>query len=91
MEYSERDLDRIIGMAWEDRTPFEAIEYQFALPESEVIKLMRRTLKPKSFKLWRKRVNQGISQKHAKKRNLDIQRFKCTRQRVISNNKISKR
>lgn len=88
---TDRDVDRIIEMAWEDRTPFEAIEFQFGVSESEVIKLMRRELKPSSFKLWRKRVNSGVSQKHSKKRNQDIQRFKCSRQRAISGNKISKR
>ncbi len=90
-QFTERNHDRIIEMAWEDRTPFEAIEFQFGLPESEVIKLMRRSLKPKSFKLWRKRVNSGISSKHLKKRSSDISRFKCSRQRTISGNKISKR
>lgn len=90
-ELSERDLDRIIEMAWEDRTPFEAIKYQFGLPEKEVIRLMRRTLKGSSFRLWRKRVNSGVSQKHLKKRSSEISRFKCSRQRQISNNKISKR
>ncbi|MFP2995420.1 TIGR03643 family protein [Spongiivirga sp. MCCC 1A20706] len=90
-EFNERQLDRIIEMAWEDRTPFEAIQYQFGLPEKEVIKLMRKTLKESSFKLWRKRVNSGVSQKHLKKRNPDIDRFKCSRQKNISNNKISKR
>jgi len=88
---NESTLDRIIEMAWEDRTPFEAIEHQFDLSESDVIKLMRKTLKSSSFRLWRKRVNSGISKKHLKKRNRDITRFKCTRQRRISNNKISKR
>jgi uncharacterized protein (TIGR03643 family) len=86
-----RQLDRIIEMAWEDRTPFEAIEYQFGLPEKEVIKLMRNELKEKSFKLWRKRVNSGPSQKHEMKRDQEISRFRCTRQKSISNNKISKR
>ncbi len=90
-QFSERELDRIIGMAWEDRTPFEAIKVQFDLPEKEVIKLMRKTLKPKSFRLWRKRVNSGVSQKHLRKRSAEIGRFKCSRQRFISNNKISKR
>ncbi|MBX2872555.1 MAG: TIGR03643 family protein [Saprospiraceae bacterium] len=90
-ELSERDLDRIIEMAWEDRTPFEAIRFQFGLPEKEVIRLMRRTLKGKSFRLWRKRVNSGVSKKHLKKRSAEINRFKCSRQRHISNNKISKR
>lgn len=84
-------LDRIIEMAWEDRTPFEAISYQFQLAEKEVIQLMRTTLKSSSFKLWRKRVNSGVSQKHLKKRNPEIDRFKCSRQRTISGNKISKR
>ena len=91
MNFAERDLNRIIEMAWEDRTPFEAIKYQFGLSEAQVIKLMRRQLKSKSFKLWRKRVSQGVSQKHLKKRNPEITRFKCSRQRTISNNKISKR
>ena len=85
------EIDRIVEMAWEDRTPFEAIEFQFGLPEKEVIKLMRRTLKTNSFRLWRKRVNSGVSHKHLKKRNPEISRFKCSRQRSISNNKISKR
>ena len=51
------DVDRIIEMCWEDRTPFEAIEYQFALKEEDAIKIMRQNLKPKSFKVWRKRVS----------------------------------
>ncbi|MEM7162285.1 MAG: TIGR03643 family protein [Bacteroidota bacterium] len=85
------DIDRIIEMAWEDRTPFEAIVFQFGISEGEVIKIMRAELKRCSFNLWRKRVNSRISQKHAKKRNPDINRFKCSRQRIISGNKISKR
>ena len=89
--FTERQLDRIIEMAWEDRTPFEAIEFQFGIPEKEVIKVMRGTLKQASFNRWRKRVNSGVSTKHLKKRNQDITRFKCTRQRAISGNKISKR
>jgi len=88
---TDRELDRIIEMAWEDRTPFEAIEFQFGLPEAEVIKLMRRELKRSSFNLWRKRVNSRTSLKHRKKRSPEIKRFKCSRQRNISNNKISKR
>jgi uncharacterized protein (TIGR03643 family) len=90
-DFDERQLDRIIEMAWEDRTPFEAIEFQFGLPEKEVIKIMRSELKRSSFNLWRKRVNSGVSQKHLKKRNPEINRFKCSRQRNISGNKISKR
>ena len=84
-------VDRIIEMAWEDRTPFEAIKFQFGLSEADTIKLMRNELKPNSFKLWRKRVNSGVSKKHLNKRSDEITRFKCTRQRAISNNKISKR
>ncbi len=90
-ELSERDHNRIIEMAWEDRTPFEAIEFQFGFSESDVIALMRSTLKRSSFNLWRKRVNSGVSQKHLQKRNRDINRFKCSMQRTISGNKISKR
>lgn len=78
-------------MAWEDRTPFEAIKIQFGFSEGNVIALMRRELKRSSFNLWRKRVNSGISQKHARKRNPDVSRFKCTLQKTISLNKISKR
>ena len=89
-ELSERDTDRIIEMAWEDRTPFEAIELQFGLTEQEVIKLMRRELKPSSWRLWRERAHQ-ISHKHLKKRSSEIDRFKCTMQRQITFNKISKR
>lgn len=90
-ELTVAETDRIIEMAWEDRTPFEAIEFQFGLPEQEVIKLMRTELKRSSFNRWRKRVSSGVSQKHLKKRNPDINRFKCSRQRQISSNKISKR
>tara|TARA_B100001778_G_scaffold51361_1_gene38547 strand:- start:426 stop:695 length:270 start_codon:yes stop_codon:yes gene_type:complete len=85
------EIDRIIEMAWEDRTPFEAIKYQFDINEAQVIKIMRTELRQSSFKRWRKRVNSGPSQKHLKKRSSEIQRFKCSRQNSISNNKISKR
>ena len=87
----QTNIDRIIEMAWEDRTPFEAIKAQFAFSEADVIALMRRELKRSSFNLWRKRVNSGVSQKHTQKRNPEIDRFKCSRQRTISRNKISKR
>ena len=89
--FSVEQIDRIIEMAWEDRTPFEAISFQFGISESETITIMRTELKRRSFNLWRKRVNSGISQKHLKKRNSEIERFKCTRQKTISLNKISKR
>ncbi len=84
------EVDRIIEMAWEDRTPFDAILFQFNLKEQEVIELMRKELKPKSFRLWRARV-QGRKTKHLKKREFEEGRFKCSRQRSISNNSISKR
>ena len=89
--FSVEQIDRIIEMAWEDRTPFEAIAFQFGISEAETIAIMRTELKRSSFNLWRKRVNSGISQKHLKKRNPEIERFKCNRQKTISLNKISKR
>ena len=91
MMLDSKSLDRVIEMAWEDRTPFEAIQFQFDLSESDVIALMRKELKRSSFNLWRKRVNSGVSQKHLKKRSEDMLRFKCTLQRQITSNKISKR
>lgn len=90
MMLSEIDIDRIIEMAWEDRTTFEAIAYQFNINEQDVITLMRRELKPSSFKRWRKRV-QGRKTKHEQLRTFEMGRFKCSRQKQISNNKISKR
>ena len=90
-ELSLIDVSRIIEMAWEDRTPFEAIKIQFDKTEADVIALMRKELKRSSFKRWRKRVNSGVSQKHLHKRAAGINRFKCSMQRAISMNKISKR
>jgi uncharacterized protein (TIGR03643 family) len=87
---TEDDINRIIEMAWEDRTPFEAIEFQFGLREPDVIALMRSRLKPSSFSLWRSRVS-GRNTKHRSKRSEEINRFKCSRQRSITRNKISKR
>lgn len=89
-DFNECELDRIIEMAWEDRTPFEAIAFQFGISEQETIEIMRREMKPSSFRMWRKRV-QGRSTKHQKLRNTEVDRFKCSRQRAISGNKISKR
>lgn len=83
-------IDRIIEMAWEDRTPFEAIAFQFQLSEQETIELMRREMKPSSFRMWRERV-QGRKTKHAKLRENEVGRFKCSLQRQITHNKISKR
>ena len=65
MELTVNDIDRIIEMAWEDRTPFEAITFQFHVSEQEVITIMRREMKTSSFKMWRKRV-QGRATKHEK-------------------------
>lgn len=89
MDFTDREVDRIIEMAWEDRTPFDAIEFQFGIPEKEVIKLMRSELKEKSFKRWRKRAQQRGQNKHRALRQSDVIRFKCSRQKSISNNKIS--
>jgi uncharacterized protein (TIGR03643 family) len=87
---STEQIDRVIEMAWEDRTPFEAILMQFGLKEEAVIKLMRSEMKSSSFKMWRTRV-QGRKTKHLKQRDDNVDRFKCSRQKGISNNKISKR
>jgi len=89
-ELSASDIDRIIEMAWEDRTPFDAIKLQFGLNEQAVRNLMRKELKANSYKRWRARV-EACKTKHIQGRSLDINRFKCSRQRSISNNKISKR
>ena len=89
-EFSDIEKDRIIEMAWEDRTTFDAIQLQFGLKEQEVINLMRAEMKPLSFKMWRERV-QGRKTKHEKLRNFQEGRFKCSRQRQINGNKIAKR
>ncbi|MBW1653964.1 TIGR03643 family protein [Flavobacterium plurextorum] len=88
--FSLLELDRIIEMAWEDRTTFDAIKFQFNLSEADVKALMKKELKFSSYKLWRRRVENSKT-KHAAKRPSEIDRFKCSRQRGISNNKISKR
>ena len=88
--FSTIDIDRIIEMAWEDRTTFEAIEIQFGLKQQDVIKLMRKEMKPSSFKMWRERTK-GRNTKHEALRGDDIDRFKCSRQKAISSNKVSKR
>tara|TARA_S200000501_G_scaffold328371_1_gene328249 strand:+ start:1385 stop:1621 length:237 start_codon:yes stop_codon:yes gene_type:complete len=74
------DIDRVIEMCWEDRTPFEAIKYQFGLNEDEAIKIMRNNLKPKSFKVWRKRVS-GRKTKHMELK--ESNRFKSTHKRKL--------
>ncbi|MFN5169270.1 MAG: TIGR03643 family protein [Cyclobacteriaceae bacterium] len=90
MTLPANDIDRVIQMAWEDRTPFEAIRVQFGLAEADVIRLMRLHLKPGSFRLWRKRVSGRVT-KHSSVRALNSGRFKSSRQRDISSNKIAKR
>ncbi|MFZ4059258.1 MAG: TIGR03643 family protein [Ferruginibacter sp.] len=87
---SPEAIDRIIEMAWEDRTTFEAIEAQFGLKEKEVILLMRKNMKASSFKMWRKRTH-GRTTKHQALRTETITRFKCALQKTITQNKISKR
>ena len=72
-------LSRVIEMAWEDRTPFEAIEHSYALNETAVIKLMRQELKPSSFRLWRQRVTSRAT-KHQAKRPFDVGRAYCKTQ-----------
>lgn len=83
------DIDRIIEMAWEDRTPFDAITLQFGLSEKEVIELMKFEMHPRNWKKWRARV-QGRSTKHAAKRDNEVLRFKSKLQRTITGNRISK-
>ena len=73
-------IDRIVQMAWEDRTPFEAIQIQFGVDESGVIALMRKHMKRSSFEMWRKRVT-GRQTKHKALRSDDVTRFKCEDQR----------
>ncbi|MCJ8162449.1 TIGR03643 family protein [Acinetobacter zhairhuonensis] len=75
----EQDLSRIIEMAWEDRTPFEAIHREYGLDESAVIRVMRQNLKSGSFKLWRKRMA-GRKTKHQQLRSPEISRAYCSRQ-----------
>lgn len=73
-------VNRVIEMAWEDRTPFDAIDYQFGLSEKQVIALMRRELKPSSFRLWRRRVS-GRSTKHRQRRGFVAGRFRSHNQK----------
>jgi len=90
MIWNEVQIDRIIEMAWEDRTPFDAIKFQFDLSESQVKAFMKKHLKLSSYKLWRERVEK-CKTKHTAKRTEGMTKFKSNRQRAISNNKISKR
>ncbi len=87
---TEADVDRIIEMAWEDRTPFDAIKTQFGLTEQDVIELMRREMKPASWRMWRERV-QGRATKHAAQSPVTDTPFRSRSQRTISHNKLPKR
>ena len=78
-DFTQAELSRIVEMAWEDRTPFEAIEFNFGLNESSVIDLMRRQIKAKSFRLWRKRVTSRKT-KHQLLRSPDVSRGYCPTQ-----------
>ena len=89
-KFTEKEIDRIIEMAWEDRTPFEAIYIQLNLSEKKLIELMRKTINPKSFKIWRSRVK-GNKIKNSPIKSSKSMRFKSKQQKIISNNKISKR
>ena len=89
-QLTDQDVDRIVQMAWEDRTPFEAIEFQFGLKEAEVIKLMKHEMRLNNWKKWRARV-QGRSTKHAKLREEGVDRFHSKMQRSITSNRISKK
>ena len=80
---SEGDISRLIEMAWEDRTPFEAILKTYQLDESSLMKIMQAQLKPSSYRLWRKRVKEKSS-KHLKLRSPDIKRDHCVTQYKIS-------
>ena len=80
-ELASETIDRIIEMAWEDRTPFEAIEKQFGLQEKQVIALMRREMKASSFQMWRERVT-GRNSKHLQKREFVAGRFKSDNQKT---------
>lgn len=86
----DRAVDRIVSMAWEDRTPFEAIEFQFGLSEAEVIKLMKQQMRERNWRKWRARV-QGRKTKHAKLRDNEVGRFRASRQKQITRNRISKK
>ena len=89
-QLSAQDINRIVEMAWEDRTPFDAIKAQFGVSEAEVIAIMRQEMKISSWKMWRERVK-GRKTKHYQLRSDAVDRFRCSRQRSVRMNKISKR
>ncbi len=77
---TDAEIDRIIQMAWEDRTPFDAIKRQFGISPGDVIKLMRQRMKPSSFRMWRVRTV-GRKTKHVQQRGYEFGRFRCRSQR----------
>lgn len=87
---TDTDIDRVVEMAWEDRTPFDAIQAQFGLSEQDVIEVMRQQMKPASWRMWRARV-QGRATKHTALSAVDDARFKSKQQRTVTHNKLSKR
>ncbi|MFZ2218255.1 MAG: TIGR03643 family protein [Rhodoferax sp.] len=82
MTLSDGDISRIVEMAWEDRTSFEAIEAQFGLNESAVVTLMRSHMKPSSFRMWRKRMAGRVT-KHAALRSPDVKRHHANHRRQV--------
>ena len=76
-ELDSETIDRVLEMAWEDRTTFEAMALQFGLSEAQVIELMRREMKGSSFRMWRKRVT-GRATKHLKRREFVAGRFRSS-------------
>ena len=81
-EYTQQELDRMVQMGWEDRTPFEAIERQFGISHNDFNKFMRSQMTASSFRMWRKRMN-GRQTKHQISRPTDGTRFRCSRQRDV--------
>ena len=84
IKFSKTDIERIIEMAWEDRTSFDAIENQFSIKEDQVKEIMRSNLKRKAYKLWRERVKGRVT-KHLKKRSFKVGRHKSSNQGKIKN------
>lgn len=80
MSLTQADIDRVIQMAWEDRTAFDSIRAQFGLTPGEVIKLMRTEMKPSSFRMWRARTT-GRKTKHVALRDFEVGRFRCPDQK----------
>jgi len=83
IELSAEDVDRIIGMAWEDRTPFDAIRQQFGLSEQQVRNLMKAHLRPGSYRTWRIRMEKTVSTKHTARRSFSAGRFKSRNQKLF--------